>query len=143
MAVKNGNTSVHIIEAFTQKTLPGVRGMEPQTRFHITLALKSNLKPRLFLWMQDGKWYSCSLSRAHYTREVNEGTHLPYTTAQIYINDVKKGDTLELTPINITNDVPIKPDKLKNNTLYFNNTQNNWFFVTIKHFLSKPDIVLP
>src|ERR1700733_15377049 len=93
---KKSKVDIVLVEAYTQRTLPGVRcATPPPATTHIIIVWEDmNFYPESFLWIQDtGLVYTCNFAKAH--KVVEKSFRIPqgmdYITEQIKGGDVHKG----------------------------------------------------
>ncbi len=134
-----------VIETFSQRTLPGVRGMKPVTDYHFIMLWQNKLAPSPVFWRGDNGWLSCNVAKVHKNkmpkakREMQDPDYISAGNGPI-----KKGDTIEIMPIRggkfpIPAEIPVEAK----NTLFFKTAKSNWLSFPLKKISSKPDIILP
>jgi hypothetical protein len=136
-----------LVEAYTQRTLPGIPSQLPTTGEHFVIVWKWAKFPETFFWRpEDGGWLPCKMLKAHKVTErtPNMPEGLDYTTTHVKGDDIHEGDTLELTPV-IRGRFPIPAEIPKNakNTLFFKTGKSGWLSYPIDSIARKQDIVNP
>ncbi len=136
-----------LIEAYTQKTLPGRQeGRPPITGYHFIIIWEGDKSPETFFWRGDGGWLSCKMQKAH--KFINRSAARPggidYITQGVAGGDIHKGDTLELSPVTggkfpIPADIPADAK----NTLFFTTGGSGWLAYPVNKITKKPDIAMP
>lgn len=146
-APKSGARYLKMLESYSQRILPGARGMQPRTETHFILVWKSKDAPATFFWRGANGWMSCNMVKVHKIKPAPKEPNMPeeeYVTEDITRNPIKKGDTLEVTPVQggkfpIPKEIPISAS----NTLFFKTIKSNWLSFPVTKITAKPDIALP
>jgi hypothetical protein len=91
-----------LIEAFTQRTLPGRKETPPMAGTHFIIVWEKAKYPETFFWRGEGGWLSCNMLKAHklINRPANMPVEIEYSVNFVTGDQVHKGDTLELSPRN-------------------------------------------
>jgi len=143
---------VTLVEAYSQRTLPGMRrATPPPPAIHFIVLWENKQHPDAFLWRGDAGLLSCTVVKVHKITEktVRAPMGIDYYSEKIDIKAITKGDTLDVVPIpesaaNVADGVSNVPST--GNTLFFetsgkHGTGMNWIRVdTIK---KKRDIAMP
>ena len=146
--VKSGAKHIKMLSAFSQRTMPGARGMKPITDYHFILVWKNNDAPGTFVWRGDHTWMTCSLLKVHKANKKNADHTSPagfsYTLEDVTKHPLKKGDTLEISPLAggkfaVPKEIP--QDSM--NVLYFKTVKSEWLSYPVKKITAMQDIVLP
>jgi hypothetical protein len=131
-----------LIEATSQRTIPGIRDAEIETVFKFVVIWQSKEQPQDFFWKAPGIWQNCAVSRVH--KRTNKTANSDwYTTDDLDLNKIKKGDTLELVPVK-GGKYPLPtliPPNL-NNVILFKTNKTNWLQLSVGKITKKPDIVM-
>ena len=121
---KKNKADLILVEAYTQRTLPGVRrATPPPATTHIIVVWEGVSYPEAFLWRADTGLLTCSVAKAH--KIVNKARNVPpgieYYTEKAEAKDISKGDTLDIVPLPITSAAPdhLHLDAGARNTLYY------------------------
>lgn len=144
-AVKSGKSCARLLKGVSQRTVRGVRGMEPLMQYRFIVVWKSEDVPLCFFWRAAGGWMSCAMGKAHKLPGKHTAADIfPYTAERISTENIQKGDTLELTPIN-GGKFPIPADIPANahNTLYFKTANTGWLSLPVKKISKQPDVIMP
>jgi hypothetical protein len=137
---------IKLLEAYTQRTLAGRRGIRPVTDTHFIVIWEGLKYPKSFFWRGDTGVVSCSVVKAHKVpgRRTNFPQGADYTTEHISADMIHKGDTLQLTPaattaISSPNRIPTKTK----NTLFFKTGNSGWLAFPVKNITRKQDLSMP
>ena len=142
---KKDKPNFKLIEAYSQRTLPGIPGVPIKTDYHFILVWEGTKYPETFFWRGENGWLPCKIEKAH--KIVKKDHHVPdgldYRTEQAG-GDIHKGDTLELTPL-AGGKFPIPPEipKEAKNTLFFKTGGGGWLAFPVKDIVKKHDIAMP
>jgi hypothetical protein len=143
---KKNRGNVKLIEAYTQRSLPGIPGSRPTTNTYFIVVWENNKTPESFFWRGEGGWVTCSMARAHkmtgHNRNIPAG--IDYMTEKILPTQVRKGDTLRLVMIP-GGKFPIPseiPDTAKN-ALFYKTSGSGWLSLPVKNIGRKQDIANP
>jgi hypothetical protein len=141
----HGGRYIKMIESYSQRMLPGVRGIAPTTDYHFILVWKSKDAPAIFYWRGDNGLMDCRMTIVHKKKGAKTGQSMEDGD---YVADanhpLKKSDTLEITPVKggkfpIPKEIPADA----RNTLFFKTVKSNWLSFPVKKIIAKPDIVMP
>jgi len=141
--------SVQIIESVMQRVLPGQRGTPPSTRYSFIFVWRSAQEPKNLFWYSGSDWMSCTISKVHKTNyTAPKGNIAPWGTEyeqeRIGLNNIKKGDTLELNPQSVVNAPLINPSLFKKGNIFIvYQTKNKWLYTRVKAIKRAPDLALP
>jgi hypothetical protein len=145
---KHQATTVQPVEAYTQRTVPGVRGAKPITKTTLIVVWKSNEFPESAFWRGDAGWENCNIEKA--TR--NKMPPNPkFKTAQqdfiaqrVTLDQIKKGDTLLLLPMPGGKfPIPKEFPDTSVNTLFYKTPNSNWMHIRFPKVDKKADILMP
>jgi hypothetical protein len=144
LAIGNGNSYIKMQEAYTQRTLPGVRGAEPYIETHFVLIWNDKNPPETFYWRDGaGSWIGCRITKATKLAKENEAG-IEYTIENIKLSDIKKGDLLEVMPVSGGKyKTPAGIPQKSTNTLFFKTNKTNWLAFPVKEIKQKRDIAMP
>ncbi len=142
---KKSKGDLVLVEAYTQRTLPGMRRRElPPPSLHIVIVWNRTDRPDAFFWRNDSTLLSCNIARAHKITDRSYRTPpgMDYRLEIITASQIHKGDTLMFSP------VPVKGDKPTGipgagNTLFFKENAGNWYSYHIETITKKRDIAMP
>ena len=136
-----------LVEAFSQRTLPGRNESAPETSVHIVVVWRARTYPETFFWRGENGWQSCSMLRA-YKMNLSAGSK-PVSGSGYRLEDYngkapEKGDTLMLTPVTggkfpIPAEIPVS----SRNTLYYKTGGSGWKSFPIDTVVKKRDIIAP
>ncbi len=149
---KKQEKCVTLVEAYSQRTLPGMRrATPPPPVIHFIVVWENKQHPDAFLWRGDAGLLSCNVVKVH--KITDKAARAPmgidYYSEKIDVKAVAKGDTLDVVPI--TGSAATVAGGISNvpgttNTLFMelngkHGIEMNWIHVdTIK---KKRDIAMP
>jgi hypothetical protein len=129
--LKDGNAYAKLIASGQWKNID--QGRE-DSGYTFTIVWKSAQHPETFFWYsKEGGWMTCSVKRAHPLKDFTEILDREKTDAgeDIEFSQVRKGDTLDITPLRGGRD--IKPKLIAasmTNRLFFTVKNNiNWWYI--------------
>ncbi len=140
---KKQKTYFSLLEAYTQRIIPGIPGATPKTNYHFIIVWQGAKYPETFFWRGENEWLSCNMVKVHKLpgKPNNTMPGMDYAAENIAIEKIHKGDTLELTPLpggkypapgDISNDAK--------NTLFFKTGGSGWLAFPVKNIAQKEDI---
>jgi hypothetical protein len=138
-AKKKTKTYFKLLEATSQRTLPGIPGAAVKTDYNFTITWLAATYPETFFWVGEGGRLPCGIRRVH---KAPEGKG--YTFENVLSRNIHKGDTLRLVPVT-GGKLPV-PDEIPataQNTLYFKTVGSNWLSYPVKNIRRLPDIANP
>ena len=138
---------IKVIEAYSQKTMPGRREPPVTSNNNFVLIWQNKQYPETFFWRGEGGWQTCKIMKAHKIpmqdmRNVPRG--MDYRSEFVAGDGVHEGDTLMLTPL-IGGKFPIPaeiPDTAKND-LFYKCGGSGWLKFHIDTIVKKHDIIAP
>lgn len=146
-AIQSGKTYAKVIDADMQRTLPGMRGAEPTTDYHIIIVWTSKIKPEAFFWRGESGWMACNVSKVHKIKGRKPGTKdmQPWYTAEtISLTKVKRGDTLEILPVMEGKyPTPAEIPSSATNTLFLKAAKTKWLSLPVTNIIRKQDVPMP
>ena len=85
----------------------------------------------------------CRIEKLAKKREKYPSDSNPFTSTEIAPGKIKKGDTLQVTPIK-EGKFPIPTEIPSNleNAILFKTNKSNWMHLAVKNFTRLPDIIL-
>lgn len=143
---KKSKDPIKLVEAYTQRTLPGIPGKQITTNYHFIIVWEGAKYPETFFWRGENGWLPCAMARAH--KNAGKTGKMPqpveYSVEKISADQVHKGDTLELRSIT-GGKFPVPGDIPQNakNTLYYKTGGSGWLSFPVKTIGKKPDIAMP
>ena len=137
---------VTLIEAYSQRNLPGVRrATPPPPTFHFIIVWEDRQYPDAFFWRADTGLFACYVAKAHKTlNKVPRG--VVYNTEKIALSEIHKGDTLDvflLPHIRSANTVGMQVDDSVKNTLFFTTAGSKRHSIYVGAITKKHDIAMP
>jgi hypothetical protein len=92
---------LHLVEAYSQRTIGGVPGGPVNSNVQIVVLWDGRKYPESFFWRGDNGWQTCKMVKAHKMtqRRRDMPVGMDYTAELIDPGKVKMGDTLLLTPV--------------------------------------------
>jgi len=143
---EKNKTYFKLIEAFTQRTVPGRKEAPPMANIHFIIRWEGTKYPETFFWRGASGWLSCSILKAHkvVNRPNNMPTGIDYSIEFVTGDRIHKGDTLELTPVTggkfpIPDEIP----KDAKNTLYYKTGGSGWLPFRVQNITKKTDLIAP
>ncbi len=143
------STSEHmkLVEAFTQRTLPGIPGAQPTTQTHFIIVWLDSKYPKSFFWRGENGFLNCNIERAHKISKKEQGKFPPgieYMTEVAGGDQIHKGDTLQLTPVTGGRfPVPKEISKTAKNTIFYRVGESKWLGFSVNAIGKKTDIAMP
>ena len=143
--VKNANFK--LLEAYTQRMLPGQPGAPPPTTNHFIIIWQAETYPETFFWRGENGFLPCDMQKAHKISKKDAKkfpANMDYNQEFVKGDQIHKGDTLELTPVTrgkfaIPADIP----KTAKNTLFFKTGGTGWQMFKVTSITTKKDVPMP
>ncbi len=138
-----------LLQATSQKTLPGRPEGEPTTEYRFVIVWKSANEPSAFYWRGEQSWQACNITKVKNFRPlaVNDNgipQDLNYENNDKGNITYKTGDTLELYPISIgKHPIPDEIPKDKNNIIYYKEVNGKWQALPVEKITKLPTIAMP
>ncbi len=141
---KKGNSTLRVLEAYSQRILPGIPGAQPKTDFHFIVIWEGKKYPETVFWRGENGWLTCNLYKAHWMGNRTINVPRDYRFDPVTNDAIHKGDTLELRPVT-GGKFPVPPEIPKDakNTLFYKSGGSGWMLSPVKNITRKPDIPLP
>ncbi len=146
---KSSSKDFTVIEAYTQKVVPGKGGNPPSNGTHIIIKWTNSQEPETFFWRGDVGFLMCQLRKVHKI-EPEQAKKFPKGRTYIYEDmsngvNIKKGDTVELSPITggrypVPKEVT---DTIKNTIFYKIVGNSNWKNQKVTSITKKESISMP
>ena len=145
---KSSKQNFTLIEAYTQRTLSGMKSpAPPPTDNHFIILWTGASYPETFFWRGESGFLTCNIQRVHKVSGKDARNFPPgivYRADNAIGDQVQKGDTLELTPLTrgkyaIPADIP----KTAKNTLFYKTGGSGWLSFPVKNMSKKHDISMP
>ncbi len=136
-----------LVEAYTQRTLPGVPKAKLMTDTHFVIVWQATTAPETFFWRGDNGFLPCMMNRAHKI-DLKKNPTMPrgieYNIDENGGPRIHKGDTLMITPVTggkfaIPKEIP---EKAKN-TLFYKTATPGWRSFVVTTIGKKADIAMP
>ena len=148
LPVKNGITYAKLIEASKQTFLPGVRNGTPTEKQAIIIIWKCRQAPETFYWRGDGDWAPCSVQKVHRGKNKSpkyEFGETWYSTSEIKsLSKIKRGDTLELTPLyGGKYSIPAEITDDMQKRVFFYTSKTGWLYLPVQSFIQRPQVAMP
>ncbi len=132
IAGKKSKPSIKLLEATSQRIIPGIPGAEIKTNYHFIVVWSSPQAPDKFFWKNEKDQAYCRI-----TKITSIGSHS--INAAIH-----NGDTLSISAVNEKQTkAPTEVSPKAKNTLYFKTKNSGWVSYPIKKVTKKPDEVMP
>jgi hypothetical protein len=131
-----GDRYARVLEATSQRTLPGMRSQQPYTDYRIVLVWEKSAPPITFYWKPADGWHDARVTR--YSPN-------PDSEQPISLQDVRKGDTLRIWSTTSTAKSPVPADipESATNTLFFRTAASGWLFTPVRSINALEDIAMP
>ncbi len=148
-AKKKQAASFTLVEAYTQRVVPGIRPgagqPAPPATTSFVIVWQAATYPETFFWRGDVGWLSCRIDKAHkVTGKLRSPVPKDYTTENVTGDQIHKGDTLLLTPVTGGRfPIPAEIPETAKNTLFFKTGGSKWLSFHVDAITKKRDIVLP
>ncbi len=143
---KKPKANLALVEAYSQRIVPGIPGSQPQTSIHIIAVWEGGGYPEAMFWRGDGGWLGCNIAEARkiVNRQYIRANYLEYQTTKISPDKIQKGDTLQIDPLP-GGKLPLPADipDAAQNTLLFKANGSKWLSLHIDTIVNKHDIVKP
>ena len=148
-AKKKSTASFKLVDAYTQRTIPGIRPgpghPTPPPTTNFVIVWQAATYPETFFWRGDNGWLSCRIDKAH--KAVGK-LHMPagkdYMTEIVTGDQIHKGDTLLLTPVTGGRfPIPSEIPETAKNTLFYKTGGSKWLSFHVDAITKKRDIVMP
>ncbi len=142
---KKSKASFRLVEAFSQRMLPGKSGGAIKTDSHFILVWQDEAKPAdAFYWKNDNNWQQCIAAKAHKAVRGQVRAGFEYSQERAGLAGVNKGDTIILTPRHGSGSaVPEPLQKKKGNFVCYKTQEGAWYSVPVLKLAQKHDIALP
>lgn len=122
------------LDATSQRTIPGARGMEPSTAWKFLVIWGGAQPPETFFWRPDAnRWMTCALTRIHHYSRAPKGKLAAYNREEIDLKQVRRGDTLEIVAMPMGRDqMPAAVRGKQRGTLYYQTglSRTQWLYLT-------------
>lgn len=123
-ALKDGNAYARLVASHQWNT---VKNGQKESGYHFTITWKGTKPPETFFWRpKEGGWMTCEVKRLHSGTAGNENA-----TEDIDLADIRKGDTLDVTPLRGGRDIMPKliPASMTNRLFFTVKGNSNWWYV--------------
>jgi hypothetical protein len=144
--IRKSKQTASLIEAYSQRTVPGIQGAPIQTNTHFIICWLSADHPQTFFWHSANATVLCGATKARKT--VKQSRFHQQTTEYMLLSTdmtaVHAGDTLSVTPD--TQKKQQKPSGLPSspvNSLIYRSSKGGWNILPVKQIIKKPDVMMP
>jgi hypothetical protein len=146
--IQSGSTYAKLIEATKQTFLPGMRNGTPTEKQAILIIWKCKQAPETFFWRGDDGWAACSVLKVHRSKNKSpkyEFGETWYETSEIKsLSKIRRGDTLELTPVyGGKYQIPAAITDDMQNRVFFYTSGTGWLYLQVKSFIQRPKVAMP
>lgn len=136
----NGASYAKVLEASSQRVLPGRKEGDIITNYELTVNWASDTPPVSFFWKDGERWMNCKV----YSKPRVAGSAAKQGPVEIGPEQVKKGTTVQLIPTSggkypIPANMP--PDLKK--ALFFKTASSGWMYLEVTSMTVKPDVKMP
>lgn len=137
-----------LLQATTQKTLPGRPESEPHTERNFVIVWNSSEEPQGFFWRGNGTWEPCNINSVkNYKPLVVKDDGRPFDMnydRDFDDRNYAKGDTLELyVTTGDKHPVPAEVPADATNTLFYKKADNKWHALPVNNITKLPTIAMP
>jgi hypothetical protein len=123
-----------LVNATSQRTLPGVRGADIITSYTFDICWNNDQPPISFFWKDGDRWMNCTVYK------IVKGLQ----PKEIAPEQAKKGDTLQLIPTPGGRHVmPAEINKDLERGIFYKTASSGWMYLEVKTMTKKPDIAMP
>ncbi|MBS1771673.1 MAG: hypothetical protein JST82_02345 [Bacteroidetes bacterium] len=145
-AFRDGTSMLKVIDATEQHILPGRPESETEIVQHVIVVWKSKYAPGGFFWRGSDGFTACNFYKIKTNKDAGPGPSKGdnwYTAIDKLPVTIKKGDTLEITPVYGTKtSMPKNLPANITNTVFFKTTGTSWYYAPVK-FRRLKDIAMP
>lgn len=133
-----------LVEAYTQRIITTPEA-PPPTGEHFVIIWQSDVTAKTFYWRGKNGFMMCMVQKAHKIAKKDAKKYpanMAYNLEDPGGIDIKKGDTIEITPvargkIRIPDDIP----QTAKNTIFYQTATSGWLLFPVKKIGKKKDIV--
>jgi hypothetical protein len=150
-ATANKNGDMAIVEAFTQRMVPGTLPQDAPPMpagTYVVIKWLSSAYPETFFWRAEKGFFPCKVEKVRKIPPA-DGKVAPkgmeYMGAEIANDKIAAGDTLMLTPL-LGGKFPIPPDvpQTAQNTVFYRKFGvDAWLYLAVGSIAKKSDIAMP
>ncbi len=139
---KSAASYARIIEATSQRHIPGMRDAAPRTEYKFILVWNSATPPVSFFWHGPDGTSVAGIAKVAKMNAAEAGENeLPYKIVSTSAPQIKKGDTLQVMPMPDGEPVTEKLPAVKANRLIFKTGNTGWFSLPVGDIRILPKIV--
>jgi len=130
-----------LIEASSQRTLPGREEDEITTRYELYLIWNGATSPETFFWKDGEAWMPAGVQKVS---RVNVPADRNPRFLDIAPEAVQQGDTLRLLPMSGGKfAIPQEAAKASEKAIFFKTGGSGWMHIPVEKMTRKPDIAMP
>ena len=100
----------------------------------LIIVWKGAQPPETFFWRpKNGAWMTCAVTRLHTNPDRTDKLDEPYIKEETDLAQIRKGDTLELSPMRGGRDIMPKtiPASMTNRVFFMMKRNSNWWYTAI------------
>lgn len=148
-AKKKKTDKLVLLQATSQKTIPGREETEPSVEYRFVVVWKSTKEPAAFFWKGEQSWQACEVTKVKNLRALVINSNGIQQDLNYENNDpgnitYQKGDTLELYPITTgKHPMPAEVPTDKNNIIYYKEVNGKWQALPVEKITKLPTIAMP
>ncbi len=142
---KAAKTGITLLEAWSQKTVPGIPRVPPRTNYHFIAIWEGANYPETIFWRGENGWENCNIAKAHKIiyKAPEKGKKQEYNTEIVTADKIHRGDTLQLVSIPGGKfPVPAEIPADAKNTLFYKTGGSGWLSCPVKAIEKKQDIIM-
>ena len=138
---------IAIIEAYTQRTLPGRKEGKIQEATHVIAVWKGEFHPGNVYWENNGEIIPCNIFKVHKNNQPSKPRFpagVDYFQDNVPVNQLQKGDTLDFVAgMTTAKQIPADIPKNLNNCLLFQDIKDKYLIFAVPNLSRKRDIAMP
>jgi hypothetical protein len=129
---KKSKPSIKLLEASSQRIIPGIPGAAIRTNYHFIVIWNSAQSPDKFFWKNEKDQAYCRI-----TKITSIGSHSINAA-------IRRGDTLSISALKDKEvQTPAGISSKAKNTLFFKTKSSGWVRYPVKKISKKPDEAMP
>ncbi|WP_345077207.1 hypothetical protein [Nemorincola caseinilytica] len=134
--IKKKKTPVKLLSAYTRSIPDAEQSNPPMQGTFIVIVWNYDTYPETMFWRGQNGWLTCNIEKAHRVVKKKVTT---YTTEEMMIDQVRKGDTLMITPLTGGRyPIPAEISQKAKNTLFYKTGGNNkWLSFSVSPISKK------
>lgn len=139
---KSASSYARIIEATSQRIIPGIRDAAPRTEYKFIVVWNNTTPPVSFFWHGPDGTSAAGIAKVTKISPAEAGEDaLPYKIVSTSAPQIKKGDTLQVMPMPADEPVTEKLPAGEANRLIFKTGNTGWLSLPVRDIRVLPKIV--